>query len=258
MLPAYVINLDRRPDRWATISEQCSHLGIQVTRISAVDAEGIITAGHISAGEEACLQSHCAALQEFLKTGAPAALILEDDAELSSALPKVLRSTSWWPDDARLIKLDVVKEKHRLLGRIEGTNPAGNELRRIAMAHAGAAGYLIDRAAAEFVLSAWQDMLMPIDLLLFHLVKSPYARFLKPLQAVPALVRHSGEGSDMQLRGRKRRRGSSGSVTGSLSELGFSGLGSCEYGAGGSSGRRKRLRSAFRHLGDSTSSAGLQ
>lgn len=197
MLPAYVINLDRRPDRWATISEQCSHLGIQVTRISAIDAEGIITAGHISAGEEACLQSHCAALQEFLKTRAPAALILEDDAELSSALPKVLRSTSWWPDDARLIKLDVVKEKHHLLGRIEGTNPAGNELRRIAMAHAGAAGYLIDRAAAELILSARQDMLMPIDLLLFHLVKSPYARLLKPLQAVPALVRHSGEGSDI-------------------------------------------------------------
>ena len=36
-IPAYVINLDRRPDRWATISENLERIGVTAERI-AVDA----------------------------------------------------------------------------------------------------------------------------------------------------------------------------------------------------------------------------
>ena len=37
-LPVFVINLDRRPDRWAAMSTQLDRLGIGAVRIPAVDA----------------------------------------------------------------------------------------------------------------------------------------------------------------------------------------------------------------------------
>ena len=43
MLPVFVINLDRRPDRWKAMSAQLDRLGIPAERIPAVDAEELDT-----------------------------------------------------------------------------------------------------------------------------------------------------------------------------------------------------------------------
>ena len=37
-IPAYVINLDRRPDRWKAISANLDRIGVKAERIPAVDA----------------------------------------------------------------------------------------------------------------------------------------------------------------------------------------------------------------------------
>ncbi len=82
MLPVFVINLDRRPDRWTAVRGQLDRIGIEATRIPAIDKESL--AGDpallkMGAGHVACARSHYKAMQALVDCGAPAALILEDD-----------------------------------------------------------------------------------------------------------------------------------------------------------------------------------
>lgn len=99
----YVINLDRSQERLEMITDCLNRLEIGFTRVSAVDAHSISetelvkvrqeicmrTMGRrMSIGEVACFISHRLALQEFVKSGAAFALILEDDAVLSQNAKK--------------------------------------------------------------------------------------------------------------------------------------------------------------------------
>ena len=110
MLPVFVINLDRRPDRWAMMSEQLDRLGIEATRIPAVDARLLAaqeewertTNGNppfwrINLGAAAGMLGHSEAMNDLLGSDAPAVLILEDDAELASDTPALLDDVVWWP-----------------------------------------------------------------------------------------------------------------------------------------------------------------
>ncbi len=200
MLPVFIINLDRRPDRWAAMTAQLERLGIEAARIRALDAKLLMLQEEfdpsepgrmVSIGEEACTLSHMKALAAFLRTTHPAALILEDDVEMANSLPGILGSMEWWPRGAGLIKLETHFEKRRHLGPSIGTAPGCHSLHRIAWVHPGAAGYLINRETAEIVLAeaGARTHTMQIDLLLFSLRDSPLARRLEPVQMLPALTR---------------------------------------------------------------------
>lgn len=69
-----VINLDSRPDRWREIISELTKVNLSPTRLSATPGGAI-----------GCLDSHCKALELFLKTGnaADAVLIVEDDAQFN-------------------------------------------------------------------------------------------------------------------------------------------------------------------------------
>jgi glycosyl transferase, family 25 len=70
----YVLNLDRRTDRWSKIQAQLERAGIsRAVRFSAIAK----TPGWIG-----CFDSHLAILERALTTGARNVLILEDDATL--------------------------------------------------------------------------------------------------------------------------------------------------------------------------------
>lgn len=69
--PAFVINLNRRLDRWAAAQKEFVQLGWPVTRLAAVDAQP---------GWQGCLASHRAAWQAVLDSKRVAAAIFEDDA----------------------------------------------------------------------------------------------------------------------------------------------------------------------------------
>lgn len=70
----YVINLDRRVDRWRDIQSQLRDAGItKAIRFSAIDKEP---------GCVGCFESHLAVLQTALDAGANNVLVLEDDATL--------------------------------------------------------------------------------------------------------------------------------------------------------------------------------
>ena len=191
--PVFIINLDRRPDRWAAISADMVRLGIEATRIAAIDARNLAS----GSGEEACALSHRKALEAFLASGRSAGLVLEDDAELADDIPAMLYSQDWWPEDCGLIKLDHTrKAKIRLLGPEIGRTPSDRQMRAISEWVAGSAGYLINRETARVVMATLPP-LMPIDRALFDLRHSVTARRIGPLQVVPALVRQRDEISDI-------------------------------------------------------------
>ena len=199
ILPVFVINLDRRPDRWAAISGNLGALGIVPQRIRATDADRVMGAipDDLSFSQAACRESHFAALDAFLQTGAPAALILEDDAELAPPVCGLLASADWWPAAAHVVKLGGCGEP-ALLGRPVGRTPCGGEIRPIAQASAVACAYMIDREGAGIATGEAPRVGMTVDSFLFHMVGSPAARRLKPAHVVPALARvRPGQGSDI-------------------------------------------------------------
>lgn len=206
-LPVYVINLDRRPDRLAVISDNLKQVGITWERITAIDGALLPETGPwIDRTTVACTQSHCKALRAFLATSHPAALVLEDDAIVASDTPAFLESIDWWPAGHGLLKLDTVESHPRYLGRCQGLAPTKRHLRTLAYKSTEALGYLIDRASAQIVLNAEENEVMPFDCVLFHLAQSATARRLIPVWVIPALVLVTdGLGSDIEPHRHKER-----------------------------------------------------
>ena len=104
MLPVFVINLDRRPDRWDAVVSTLGQLDVVPIRIPAVDAQAVSDKElglrvaidkpyqWLRRGSEANILSHCKAWEALLASGHPACLIAEDDAEFAADLPSVLQS----------------------------------------------------------------------------------------------------------------------------------------------------------------------
>lgn len=207
-LPVHVINLDRRPDRWALMSDQLSRLGIEPERIPGVDARLLAAqeewegrTNHnppfwrINLGAAAGMLGHAKAMTALLRSDAPAALILEDDAELASDVGGLLESTDWWPVGAKAVRL----EEHFPSGRkwrqiaplwhSSGKTPGGRELRRLERWCSGSAAYLVSREGARIALAAFSDPTETVDHTLFDLRVSSTARRLRTVQVVPAMAR---------------------------------------------------------------------
>ena len=191
-LPIYVINLDRRPDRWRSILDNLNRIGLTVHRISAIDGLTLTqqASAKMSTGEEACLLSHCKALKSFLESSHPAALFLEDDARLSRDIYGCLQSTDWWPKNTGLLQLSVSDDRWDIVGSSIGKTPCGRRIYPILRRCSFSTGYLVDRETAQLVLNACTVPPMPIDQLLFFTSKSALARRLKPVLINPAIIQH--------------------------------------------------------------------
>ena len=211
-VPIYVINLDRRPDRLRAVIGDFDRLGLGIERVPAVDAAMVTDSalrervnldfqlGKMGRGSEANVLSHCRALETFLGTPAPAALILEDDAEPAHDLPHFLRSLDWWPEPFGLVKFEAFGRKELFFGRECAPRHRERQLRPIALWTAGSAAYMVNREAARDILDMCRDATMPIDHMLFDLRVSRLARRLRPVQVLPGLVRQRVEqsGSDIE------------------------------------------------------------
>lgn len=222
MLPVFVINLDRRQDRWAMMSEQLDRLGIAATRIPAVDARSLAaeeewqrdangnpTSWRINLGSAANMLGHSKAMAELLDSDAPAALILEDDAELAPDTPLLLAETDWWPSEGRIVRLEEGYSHSRPLWGPTGATPSGRAIQRLERWCGGSAAYMIDRRGAQIALAAFADPDHTVDHTLFDLRYSQTARRLCPVQIVPAMARQRAEyGTDQrQWRERAKLRG---------------------------------------------------
>lgn len=87
-IPLFVINLDRRQDRLSKMAEAAESGSFELHRVRAIDGRSATfthSGDYVSTTEDACWRSHQLAYSAFLNTGAAYAVILEDDADLSSS-----------------------------------------------------------------------------------------------------------------------------------------------------------------------------
>ena len=174
-LHAWVINLDRAPERLLRIRAQLDAIGLPWTRLAAVDARALTPAQRAAldepayrrkhgmtpvAGELGCYLSHVQVMAEFLASGADYALVLEDDVQLRSSLVPVLQgllreATRW----------DVVK-----LSAVHSGTPMpylevapGHRLAVMLSRCTGSSAYLLNRQAAQSYASGLLPMSLPYD-----------------------------------------------------------------------------------------------
>lgn len=217
IIPAYVINLDRRPDRWEIISANLDRIGVKAERIPAVDArllerqeereldaDGDEPHRKVDVGALACAWSHRKAIRAFLDTSAPAALILEDDTELADDTATLLCGVEWWPRGMLAVRLEwcyPVGRKWRgavPLWPAEMQTPTGRGVHRLERAGGGSCAYIVTRKAAELLLPALAEPDNPVDQMLWNQRRSKIARRFRPYQVVPAMARQrDAAGTDL-------------------------------------------------------------
>lgn len=207
----YFINLSRRGDRREAMEKQAQRLGLDLTRLEALDARTAEMGelehwfqeggplGVIPKGDQCCSLSHRIAWTRLVESGAAYAAVLEDDVSLSMRAPQVLKNAGWIPQGIDLIKLEhygpagqsVLLSDFRDVGQ-------GFRLGRMRSRHTGAAAYILSRRAAQLLLQITRFDL-PVDHLLFNPNNSRIFAELRPWQLLPTVARQQQEdGSDIE------------------------------------------------------------
>jgi glycosyl transferase family 25 len=194
---AYLINLDRSPQRLAHFRAQAAHAGVAFERLQAVDGSLIplaertrLLSAHwqfqpLNPGEVGIFMSQRLAWQRLLDSGAPMAAVFEDDVVLSADAGRVLGLLAQGGWDADLVKLETTR-RPVVLGEPVHRLDTAHSLRPLCSWHGGAAGYVLTRATAERLLAATWPLADPVDQVMFN----PLARVsasLRLLQLMPAL-----------------------------------------------------------------------
>jgi glycosyl transferase family 25 len=175
----YAINLDRSADRWRALAESAERLHLPLVRVPGVDGAKTPAEDRIDCdasafarnngrtilpGEYGCYRSHLKALSAFLETGEPAAVIVEDDIELTADLVSRAEAAVNALPDADAIKLF----NHRIVGfRPSASSSAGDEIGRTTHGPQGSAAcYAVTRAGAARLIDGLKVMQYPWDIAL--------------------------------------------------------------------------------------------
>lgn len=202
-----VISLDRKINRWETVEKQFLSQGIEVQRVSAVDAqndkipwnlvvplgsfEKVYSPMELSGPEICCYLSHIKCWEQLLSSGERWAAIFEDDILLSSRAKDFLLTHDWIPEGIHILQLHTSKkeELRRTLPKgIPVTDKA--KIFRIIKPSVGTCGYLIDRTAAKKALELSKKIAVPVDEFLFNF-KSPFTALFPTRGLNPACVFHN-------------------------------------------------------------------
>lgn len=208
-MKTFVVNLDRHPDRLASIDSQLKALNIPFERIAAVDGVKLSQASlgkvydpelcksvlgrELARGEIGCAMSHLTICQRMQDEGISLACVLEDDAQLSQNLPKALRALQYLEETNRPT---VCLLTH--VGRYTdwGARTLDSERRVCKTVDAYCThGYVLNRAAAQALLLHNRKITHPIDFW-----NDLSARgVLKVRAVVPYVVGHSAFASHSEI-----------------------------------------------------------
>ncbi|MEA3186445.1 MAG: glycosyl transferase, family 25 [Chthoniobacter sp.] len=173
-MKAFVINLDRAPERWAHIEQSFAGTAFQLCRVPAVDGNGITlpTRDFSERGfrrlhgrgtnpfEIACYWSHVKAMAAFLQTTDEHAMICEDDIvpepKLDEVVKAALRHARFW-NVLRLSGLSAGKPW--MLTRLHDEFSLCLHTQRLK----GAGAYIVDRRAAQAFVNGLLPMKLPFD-----------------------------------------------------------------------------------------------
>lgn len=177
-MKAYVINLDRDPERMAHMERQGKQFGIDWRRVPATDKlDGDIAAraAHarpgllgfaMSAGAIAVFESHRKAWELIVDSDDSHGAVFEDDVVCSKELPAFLATAEWIPPDCDVMKIETFDRA------TIGAKPAhlfsGRRIVRLHGRHLGAAAYIVSRSAAQRLLAASENFTDPVDEFLFN------------------------------------------------------------------------------------------
>ncbi|BBL77333.1 glycosyltransferase family 25 protein [Methylomagnum ishizawai] len=198
--PVWVVNLDRSPERRACMVEQLEALGLPFEIVPAVDGRrlsGADLAGvyslerarqrlgrELAAGEIGCALSHLRLLRRMVDENIESALILEDDAVITPALPGLLARRDGLPTDCELLLLYHAGGEYSHWQR--KTLAPGWTARRFVRPPYCTVGYLATQAAARKILARAYPLHVPID----HWTGGHEAAGLGLYGIDPVLVRH--------------------------------------------------------------------
>lgn len=172
---AWVINLDRSPQRLDRISQQLQAQDLPWRRVPAVDARALTAeeAAQLDdtafrqrhgmpplAGELGCYLSHVKVMRAFLATDDAFAVVLEDDVLLHPSLPAVLQGLARHPTRWDVVKLSAV---HRGTPVPYLEVAPGHQLAVMLSRCTGSSAYILNRRAAQAYLEGLLPMQVPYD-----------------------------------------------------------------------------------------------
>lgn len=172
ILKAYLINLDRSPERLAFMDEQLKRLGVDYERVPAVDGRAltpeervrgfsrvrsfIASKKRLSDAEVGVAMSHVACCRRVLAEEEPYALVLEDDVVLADGFPAALKRVESFlsPGRAQLVLLSGYG--------VENAESLPEEIRAEKSAWCADA-YVLTRPAAQLILKANDPVITVAD-----------------------------------------------------------------------------------------------
>lgn len=169
-----VINLDRAPERWATLSRIAAERGLAVERLRAVDGRApdalasaaVARGAPLSPAEIACFESHRLAWARVATGTDPFGLVFEDDVYFGATIVPLLAAIV-----AAAGALDLVKLNAHPRGMIVRRRPLatveGREILAPLQTTGDGSAYLIARAFARRALDLHRDYSRPLDVALF-------------------------------------------------------------------------------------------
>ncbi|NBU48779.1 MAG: glycosyltransferase family 25 protein [Betaproteobacteria bacterium] len=201
-LHTWVINLDRAPQRLERIGAQLDALGVAWTRFPAVEGKGVPASEQAalldrsgferrhgmtpSLGELGCYLSHVRLMQAFLDTAHEFALILEDDAQPTAALPEVLRGLMAARGRWDMVKLSAIHSGSPI--GVMALGP-GHQLGVMFSRCTGSSAYVINRAAAQRYVQRLLPMQLPYD----HAYDRGWVYGLKVRRVFPEVCVHDDQ-----------------------------------------------------------------
>lgn len=174
--PIYIISIARAHARLEKILNGASGLGLDLRPVEGIDGMNIPAAEwtdfnrrgfewrngrHALPGEYGCYASHIKALEIFLVTGAPMAVIVEDDAVFMPDFCERVKAMAAIMPANSIVKLT----SHRHSGfKGRKTSSLGDTLGRCIYGPQGSSAcYLISRGGAEGFLKTARVMTLPFD-----------------------------------------------------------------------------------------------
>ncbi len=193
---SYLINLDRSPERLDHMRGQFARIGCDFTRVAAVDGTkmaeedmvafrtGIPPSEHIwYPAQIGIFLSHMECWRQIAAGSDLFAAVFEDDAHFDDGMAGLLESDHWIPETADIVRLETTRQGMRLGGLMGKIN--GMKLYEARSGGWGAAGYIIRRDVAEWLINCPRKLYTPVDYMLFH-KPSLIAACLKIAQFYPA------------------------------------------------------------------------
>jgi glycosyl transferase, family 25 len=215
VIPVCVINLKKRPDRLKKIGKRLNKLGVEWTKIEAVDGQSCKNndlnisskfgeIGFLSDNTRACSASHYKVWEFLISRDFNYGIVLEDDVELSDEFRDLLYDDSWIPKGSNLIKLEKFapnKVSKILVGAVLSQALGDTrQVHKMYSRHTGAAAYLISRKGAKKLVKWNSQFTVPVDHLLFNETVSKVCTTLQPMILIPPIAWQSvevGQGSNI-------------------------------------------------------------